>query len=134
MKIKEIAQVFIKAGVNVRPKALKLVQEQLEGIDEAIKITEQDVDMHDENNMKILNDPNSKITILHYIIRKFEEMRSYTSDTTNSFLEEKAVAQIFESITLDELQNLEISSQLFNRVHYITAPAEVEGCTPKFFI
>lgn len=109
MKIKEIAVYFKKAGVSVRPKALQSVQEHIAGIDEALKAQEGDVEMRDENDMVASNDSSSTIEsekILDYVVKKFEELKTYGGNTNDKFLEPITVQQIFKTFDANELNKL----------------------------
>ena len=109
MEIKEIAKFFSKAGVNVRPKALVALQQNVNALRESMQANGGDAHMEAENDMKLSNDPNEqKIEdekLIKLVIKKFEELKNYKGDTHDKFLEIDTVKQIFQTLDLSELQN-----------------------------
>lgn len=116
MNLKEVAKHFTKAGVNVRPKALKSVIDHLQGINEAFRTKDMDVEMEFENDMKFSNDTVEKERnekVIQFVIKRFEELKSYVGNQNDNFLEVPTVNQIFLNFSLKDL-DLETNSKIQN--------------------
>ena len=105
MQIKEIAKLFAKAGVNARPKAINTVRDCIEEINQASKQAKGDVEMEDENDMKVSNDgltEDYSQEVIKFIIKRFNELKDY-GGASSSFLEVDTVKQIFQTFRLKDL-------------------------------
>lgn len=99
MQIREAAQHFAKAGINIRPKALQSVSEFIKKYLQHKHEQSADVEMQDENNPVAWNDSSDSFEseqIINFVIKKFEDMKAFGSETSTAFLEVSTVNKILE--------------------------------------